>query len=299
LTWGLIVVSIEWRSSLGVTEYFSCIEGLMSAQQSRSRLYLYATLRPPVVAAEPIPWLGTIAVLVLYPEPGLNRLFTMCRTLPPYIPLVAAADSTTVPLARERAADLDIQQARQTVVLPLRPGLLTATGALAAIGQRPPPDAGVMARWLTHRLIAPRGSSAAETAEREATHADLLQLIQWALDLAVETGEIPAGRTLRKRLARVLHCRPSDLKRLLGMTGQPRRQPGVEQLAAEAGTSAGRLRARVRSGLGLALRHYNELAGWEPVLEAAVRAGLGRPGWGIRHEQRAGEAARRKVTRAA
>jgi hypothetical protein len=270
----------------------------MPVRQGRSHLYLGMTLRPPVVAAEH-PWLGTFGLLTLYSEPDLDLLLNLCRTLPAYVPLVAATDSAALPLARELAAELDVQQARQVMVLPLHSNLRTTAGVLAAIGRRPPPDAAVVSRWLVHRLIDPKGSSAVETAERQAIHAYLLELIQWVLNPASGDPERPAGRTIRQLMAGVLNCRPGDLKRLHDLTGQSRRQPGVEQLAAEAGASAGRLRARVESGLGLALRHYNELPGWEPVLEAAVRAGLGLPGWGIRHELRGGEAARRRGGEAA
>lgn len=210
----------------------------------------------------------------------------MVDELPPFIPLVITAAPQRLQNVVRLVRTLPRTIPRMLAVFPqIRRDLPSCRDARALVNLRPVPSSVVLARWLCWRLsqlAAMGGESSGATSGAPPP----LSLTMLTLALAGTTSTNdhpgPSPRSLRRWARTALNCRPSDLRRLTELAKLPRLARNVGQLAAHAGTTPTRLRQRVVSALGLGLKEFNGMAGWEPVLEAAVLNGLGEPGWGVR-----------------
>ena len=245
-------------------------------QLSRSFLQLIVTRRPPAPVTEAHPWLGTVGLLALRGDAESSCLLCCVRALPPHVPRVISADTADQPIATKIARRLEDLHAGQVIILPPDPGLRTRAGLIRAVDDRPVPGLNLVARWLAHRLIGSNAGPPIDIAGLGALRDQIQSLALAALDPGSRSAPLMAPRTVRKWLPRLMGCRPSDIRRVLALTRTRRHQDNVERLAGEARTSSSRLRARVRAQLGLSLRDFNALAGWEPVFEAAIQH------WGLR-----------------
>ena len=153
--------------------------------------------------------------------------------------------------------------------LPGQPGFVVATRGLAelrpteivrAIANRPKPTIPLLISYLVNRTGSP---SLGQTVEQI-----------WS---PRPRGPRHAERTVRYRLRRMGGFGRHDWLRVLRLIQAKNNESAhtVERLAAAAGTEARTLRSWTECCLGISLRHFRQLAGWEWVLEAALRtAGL-------------------------
>jgi hypothetical protein len=229
---------------------------------------------------------------VLTARPGFTRLTELSgflAELPSYIPLVATAEPALLAALHELMTRVGEALGRQIEVFPQqRRALPTFTDALALINTRPQPSGEALALQLAARLsLIPE-----PPAPKDLDPADLSAIWYQVILEAIHPNEFgPPDRTRQWRTRQLLSCRPSDLRRLVALARQARLHSTVDSLAAEMGTTAWRLGQRTRALLGISAAEYNAMAGWEPILEAAVRHGLGHEGWGRRAGGQAGRRA--------
>lgn len=262
-------------------------------QLSRSNLLVCFSCSPQPLPPEAVLRLGSVALLTLHQEPWAEHLVARAVELPGSVPLVVAATGDMMPTAAAFARRMLTERAWQVGVVPLHRPLYSPAHVWELVAARPTPSPELVARWLARRLIALPDEASTERAE---LRAQVCLLIHRVLE---EPGAPAPGhgtrggspRHLRRWTSAVLGCRPSDLRRLTALAVGERRLPTVSQVAGVAGTTERLLRNRIRSGLGISLRQYRSLVGWEPVLEAAVRHGLGAPGWGVRSAGQRGSGA--------
>lgn len=259
----------------------------MADDLSQRSCLLLAKPRYPI----PGPWafgypLGLVGALTARDDFTEFPLEEMVGELPPFIPVVITGAPHLLRGVVRRIRTLPRTIPRMLAVFPqIRRDLPTCRDARFLVNLRPVPNNVVLARWLSWRLSQPTApevevSRAATDARRPFSLAMLALAMAGGTSRDAHTGA--STRSLRRWARTALHCRPSDLHRLAELARLPRLASNVDQLAAHAGTTPTRLRQRVVSALGLGLREFNGMAGWEPVLEAAVLNGLGEPGWGVR-----------------
>jgi len=226
--------------------------------------------------------LGCLCAAVVTEPASFYPLLQACALRPLWVPLVVVAPPELEASVQAYLTAVDLTRAGQSTVI-LSPALILPDpqSLRQHINHRPPPPAELMAQWLAIRLSRP----------------DLRSLLTAAL--STESPPAIPHRTLSSQLRKHLNCRPSDLVRLATQATLPRLAPTVNDLAFNAHTTATRLGQRVHRVLGFSLSDYNHRPGWEWVLEAACRCGLGRTGgewgvgsgeWGVGHEGTAPEA---------
>ncbi len=220
---------------------------------------------PPNIDARRIP-LGSVSVVRVAEERCFPALAEHVTTLAPWLPLVALAPPDLVPGLTAFLEAMDQARATQSLVLAhFAPVLPESEVIFRSINSRPAVPSRLLARWLCARLERP----------------ELVDLIEAAMATDREVGLPHAQRTLQRRLGKALDVHPSDLKRLARVATLERMFPSVGRLAAGAGTTAASLRRIITPLLRVSLSTYNERPGWEWVLEAACRQGLGAGGWGL------------------
>ncbi len=223
---------------------------------------------PHGIDARRIP-LGSVSVVRVAEERCFPALAEHVTTLAPWLPLVALAPDNLVPGLTAFLEAMDQARATQSLVLAhFAPVLPESEVIFRSINSRPAVSSRLLARWLGTRLERP----------------ELVDPIEAAMATDGEVGRVAfahAHRTLQRRLGKALDVHPSDLKRLARVATLERMFPSVGRLAAGAGTTAASLRRIVTPLLRVSLSTYNERPGWEWVLEAACRQGLGAGGWGL------------------
>jgi len=200
--------------------------------------------------------LGTVALL-LCPTASRTDLVVEVAALPLMVPIVWIIPAN----GPEPLPPVDFRE-RQLALVPAGNSLSPAD-IVAAVNARPRLSPERMGAWLAARL----GNPLLADIVREA--------------LTTSSHPSPRGlslRNLQRIVPKVLHCRVSDLVRLHRLATLPRCCSTVDALAKQACLATTHLRDQVR-GLGISLRDYNQWPGWEWVLEAAVRKGLGAGGW--------------------
>ena len=205
------------------------------------------------------PPLGSFLISQIAESGCLNSLPTVLSAVPPWLPAVITSSRAVSHLINDAVTTANHAFTRQSVILSPSQELPLPISAVEALSNRNPPSPSLIARWLALRLGQP----------------DIESLIATIFNRDGKVSE----RTLRWRCQRKLHCHPSDLRRLVVLATLPRPTANVDQLAAISESSPQRMRERLRRGLGVTLAFYNRTPGWEWVLEAAIRKGLGAGGW--------------------
>ncbi len=211
--------------------------------------------------------LGSVSVVRVAEERCFPALAKHLTTLPRWLPLVALAPDHLVPGLAALLQTTDHARATQSLVLSHHvPVLPDPEVIFRRVNSRPVVSSHHLAQWLAARLDRP----------------ELVPLLEAAMAPIGDLEPTPfTHRTLQNRLRIALDCCPSDLKRLARLATLERMFPTVGQLASQAGTTAAALRRLTTPLLRVSLSTYNERPGWEWVLEAACRQGLGAGGWGL------------------
>ncbi len=221
---------------------------------------------PSGADARQIP-LGSISAVRVAEERCFPALTQHLTALPPWLPLVALAPDHLVPGLTTFLQVADHARATQSLVLAHHtPPFPDPEVVFRRINARPPVSPRLLAQWLATRLDQP----------------DMVLLLETALGQpwGARTPD-QVYRQLHRRLDVGIKCHPADLKRLARIATLERMYPTVGRLAAAAETTAASLRRIVSPLLRVSLTTYNERPGWEWVLEAACRQGLGAGGWGL------------------
>lgn len=230
--------------------------------------------------------LGLVGALTARDDFAELPLEAMVEELPPSIPLVITAAPHRLQNVVQLVRTLPRTLPRMLAVFPqIRRDLPSCRDARALVNRRPVPSSVGLARWLRWRLnqaTATEGEASGGTSGAPRPLSLTMLTLALAGTTRLDDRAHSSARSHRRWARTALHCRPSDLHRLAELAKLPRLARNVDQLAAHAGTTPTRLRQRVVSALGLGLKEFNGMAGWEPVLEAAVLNGLGEPGWGVR-----------------
>ncbi len=192
---------------------------------------------------------------------------THAESLPPWIPLAIVTPPHLIPRIEAGVRLFDTARHGQTAMIshtvasPPSPEVV-----LQGINTRPAPTIALLAEWLAHRL----------------GHPEHLPLLQAAMAPAgASTNHSGSRRTIQRLVQAEFEAHASDFRRVVRIARQERLSPSVSRLADLAGTTEARLRLLVRTLLGVSLSFYNLHPGWEWVLEAACRQGLGAGGWGL------------------
>lgn len=203
------------------------------------------------------PPLGAIAVLQWRGQSTARNI----RLLPAYIPLVVVDSEPNRSHSQGSIPNAFVEFGLPPWCQPgVAPGS-TVDAVLRTVNSRPAPGSNRLAAWLATRL----------------GHTDIEELI---FHVVARDGVLSGSTELRQVRAK-LGCWPSDLRRLVKLATQSRLLETVDMLAAHATSSTTRIRERLKRGIGVSLAFYNKMPGWEWVLEAAVRMGLGAGGWGL------------------
>ncbi len=219
-------------------------------------------LEPPYHDVAPIigrpPALGAIAVARVDGPRGLStELANLLDQAPWTVPCVVLRPATVTPSILQRVWELPGQPA--FIVLGQPGDRVLPTGLLTAIASRPAPPTSLLVAYVVRRT----GS---------VILGQSLDQIWSARDRASDT---TADRTIRYRLRRLSDFGRHDwirIRRLIRAKVEGRNLT-VEQRAQLVGTEARTLRSWIARYLGTTMKTFRMMAGWEWILEAALRRG--------------------------
>ena len=218
-------------------------------------------MEPPYQDAGPLigrdPTLGAVAVGRINASRGMGpELAQLLEQAPWTIPCVVLAPASVTPSTLQSVWGLPGQPA--FVVLPTPTDRLPGAVVIAAIGARPIPPASLLISYVVRR-----------------THSVLLgQTLEavWSPDWPHQG---TAERTIRHRFHRLGSHGPHDwirIHRLIRAKTEGRNMT-MEQRAQLVGTEARTLRSWVARYLGVSMKTFRATAGWEWILELALRRG--------------------------
>ena len=219
----------------------------------------YAVLEPPYARAQPLAIGGRPAalggILVWHPAGGAVEADSPILALQAAQPWCPLAVALREPIASPAQIELFRALRGQLAWLPAGPRAADPLQVVSAVVERPEGDLDqAIADYVARRL----GHGTAERIVRVAVHGRDDDAISY--------------RTLCRRLATLGSLGPTDwavVAKLARFAG--RRSLPAEQLAACYGCETRTLRAHCERYLGVPLADYAERAGWEWVIEGALR----------------------------
>jgi hypothetical protein len=219
-------------------------------------------LEPPYRDPAPIigrlPVLGAVAVARVDGPRGLTpRLAELIEVAPWTVPCVVLRHGSVTSTVLQQVWELPAQPA---FVIGGQGGEpVPPATVLAAVGNRPAPPPSLLVSYLVRRT----GSVV------------LGQTLDHLWAGRARTGERTADRTIRYRLRRLGAYGRHDWGRIRGLVRAKvdGRTLNVEQRAHLVGTEARTLRAWIARYLGTTMKTFRTTAGWEWILESALRRG--------------------------